>query len=121
MARARFVPKPTQDPGTARFANAEEAWFWCVQAAEAKAQGARIAAGQAETPRPCEPLDILAAVDRLYRQRRLIRDHLCVLRHYGQRLTPPDPRRKREQRASTLWREAFDHLTPVLQTKGIVE
>ncbi|OYD84376.1 hypothetical protein [Azospirillum brasilense] len=103
------------------FVSAEEAWFWSVQAQDAKAAGARIAAGRGLVQRPCEPGDVLCAVDRLYRRRLLIRDHLHVLVHYGRRLMAPDPARYREQRAHTLWREAFERLRPVLREKGIVQ
>ena len=71
-------------------------------------------------PRPCEPLDMMREVDRLYRQRKLIRDHLHVLIHYGRRLMAPDPERRLEIRASSLWREALAFLDPVLREKGIV-
>jgi hypothetical protein len=120
----RFFPRPLPsagDSGGVPFGSAEEAWFWSVQAHEAKAAGARVTAGQGLVPRPCEPGDVMRAVDRLYRQRRLVRDHLHVLVHYGRRLMPPDPDRFREQRASALWREAFDHIGPLLHDKGIVQ
>jgi len=122
MSRARIpVPRMTDPPGGVPFGSAEEAWFWSVQAQEARAEGARCAAGLGLVPRPCEPFDVMRAVDRLYRQRRLVRDHLHVLVHYGRRLMPPDPDRFREQRASVLWREAFDHIGPLLRDKGIVQ
>ena len=60
-------------------------------------------------------------IDRLYRQRKLIRDHLHVLVHYGRRLMAPDPERRLEIRASSLWREALAFLDPVLRQKGIVQ
>ncbi len=110
---------PERAPGHP-FDSPEEAWFWSVQAHEAKAAGARVVAGLGLTPRPCEPDDVLRAVDRLYRQRKLVRDHLHVLVHYGRRLAAPDPDRRREQRASDLWREAFGRIGPVLRQKGIV-
>lgn len=102
------------------FATAEEAWFWYVQAYEAKASGARVAAGQGKVQRPCEPIDIYRTVDQLYRRRKLLRDHLHVLVHYGKRQMAPDPNRDREYQASRLWREAFDHLGPVLLSKSII-
>lgn len=120
MSRDRFVPRPTNTATTVPFANAEEAWFWFIQAYDARHAGARVIAGDADVPRPCEPLDMLRAIDRLYRQRRLVRDHLCVLVHYGRRFDAPHPNRYTEARASSLWREAFDRITPVLQGKGIV-
>jgi hypothetical protein len=110
------IPQPAQTP----FADPQEAWFWSVQATDAKLAGARIAAGLGLVPRPCEPGDVVRAVDRLYRQRRLERDHLLVLVHYGRRAAAPDPQRTREARASLLWGEAFARLGPVLRAKGIV-
>lgn len=102
------------------FVSTEEAWFWFVQAQEARSSGARIVAGRGTVPRPCEPLDMMREIDRLYRQRKLIRDHLHVLVHYGKRLMAPDPERRLESRASSLWREALAFLDPVLREKGIV-
>lgn len=112
---------PAFQVGGVPFGSAEEAWFWSVQAQEAKAAGARITAGRGLVERPCEPSDVLRAVDRLYRRRQLLRDHLHVLVHYGRRLMAPDPDRRREQRAHTLWREAFALLAPLLREKGIVQ
>lgn len=106
---------------TVPFRDAEEAWFWFVAAQAAKADGARFSAGTALYPRPCEPLDILKVLDRLYRTRRLIRDHLLVLRHYGRRHLPPDPYRKKEMRAYQLWHEALERIGVVLMRKGIIE
>jgi hypothetical protein len=113
--------KTIEDPTAVSFVNVEEAWFWFVQALEARATGARICAGKGELPRPCEPLDMLHVIDRLYRQRRLIRDHLHVLVHYGRRLMAPDPERRLEARASGLWREALACIDPILREKGIVQ
>ena len=120
MARESFTPRPTSAAEGEPFASSEEAWFWSVQAHDAKAAGARVTAGRGLVTRPCEPLDVLRVVDRLYRQRRLVRDHLAVLVHYGRRLMAPDPSRRLEQRASSLWAEAFAALAPALRTKGIV-
>lgn len=120
MARDRFVPRPCAAVAGIPFPSAEEAWFWFVRAQEAKAAGARIAAARAEVPRPCEPIDLMRVIDGLYRHRRLIRDHLHVLAHYGRRSAAPDPERRREQRAWALWREAFGLIEPVLRGKGIV-
>ncbi|HRJ61636.1 MAG TPA: hypothetical protein PKZ99_10710 [Azospirillaceae bacterium] len=103
------------------FKTAEEAWFWFVQAQEAKAAGARIIAGMGLVQRPCEPLDIYRAVDRLYRQRKLLRDHLHVMAHYGRRQSAPNSSRDREARAADLWREAFERLAPLLRQKGVVQ
>ena len=77
-------------------------------------------AGQGDVPRPCEPLDIMREVDRLYRSRLLLRDHLHVLVHYGRRQEAPDAQRPREARAAHIWQEAFQHIGPVLSRKGII-
>ncbi len=105
---------------TIPFESAQEAWFWFISAQEAKASGARIVAGSGLFPRPCEPIDILKAVDQLHRKRRLVRDHLLVLRHYGRRHMAPDPRRAKEARADALWEEALERLEEVLIAKKIV-
>lgn len=118
-AKIRQEPLDSSDDSVP-FVSTEEAWFWFVQAQEARSSGARIVAGRGTVPRPCEPLDMMREIDRLYRQRKLIRDHLHVLVHYGKRLMAPDPERRLECRASSLWREALAFLDPVLREKGIV-
>ena len=115
-----YIPRQQTAAEIVPFQSAEEAWFWFVGAQEARQDGARFSAGQGLMPRPCEPVDILKAVDRLYRQRRLIRDHLMVLRYYGRRRMPPDCRRMREARAYTIWTEALERIEAVLVNKGIV-
>jgi hypothetical protein len=102
------------------FIDAEEAWFWFIQSQQARNDGARYVAGMSLTPRPCEPTDILKILDRLYRNRLLVRDHLLVLRHYGRRQMAPDPRRVKEAIAHKLWIEAFEKIEPVLIRKKIV-
>lgn len=102
------------------FDDAVEAWFWFISAQQAKNEGARYTAGLSLTPRPCEPADILKILDRLYRQRRLLRDHLLVLRHYGRRQMEPDLRRPKEMRAYKIWHEAIERIEPPLIKKGIV-
>lgn len=102
------------------FRDAEEAWFWFIAAQQARSEGARITAGQGVCLRPCEPIDILKVLDGLYRQRRLLREHLLVLRHYGRRHMAPDPCRVKEARAAHLWREALERMAAVLERKGIV-
>lgn len=114
------LPRPQTDVETVPFRSVEEAWFWFIQAQAARAEGARIAMGLGLASRPCEPIDILRVIDRLYRQRRLKMDHLLVLRHYGRRMMPPDPRRKSEQRGYKLWAEAMARIAPVLARKNII-
>jgi len=102
------------------FDSVEEVWFWFIAAQQARNEGAKYIAGAGLIKRPCEPVDILKVMDGLYRKRRLVRDHLLVLRHYGRRHMAPDPRRTKEKRAHFLWHEAFDRMRPVLERKGIV-
>lgn len=120
MPRDSYLPRPLADLPTTPFDSVEDAWFWFMQANEARQAGAKIVAGMSATPRPCEPLDMLRVIDRLYRNRRLMLDHLRVLAHYGRRLMAPDPLRSGEARASRLWREALSRMEPVLRGKGIV-
>jgi len=115
-----YSPKTHTNTDVNPFNNAEEAWFWFINAQEAKNSGARVTAGQSLTPRPCEPTDILKILDRLYRNRRLTRDHLLVLRHYGRRQLAPDLNHIKEVRAHGLWAEAMERIEPVLISKEIV-
>lgn len=107
-------------PRAVPFETAQDAWFWFIDAQQAKDDGARITAGQGLVPRPCEPLDIFHVVDRLYRNRRLIWDHMLVLRHYGLRKMAPDPYRPKEAKAATLWGEAMERLEEAFIRKCIV-
>jgi len=120
MAHDHEAPRPPAAVDGEPFADASQAWFWCMQAYKARFDGARIKAGLAETARPCEPTDVMRVVDRLYRQRRLIPDHIAVLGHYGRRLSAPEPERPREGRAALLWQEAMGRLGRALRAKGIV-
>ncbi len=99
----------------------EEAWFWFIAAQAAKNDQAKFTAGLSLYPRPCEPVDILKVVDTLYRNRRLVRDHFYILKHYGERNMPPDPTRNNEIRAFQLWAEAMERMAPILERKGIIE
>ncbi len=119
-SKEKYSPKMQADLEATPFESAEEAWFWFIQAQEARNDGARFIASQGLVTRPCEPLDFLRLLDRLYRQRRLLRDHLLVLRHYGRCLLPPDPMRIKEVRAHGIWTEALNRMGPVLERKGIV-
>lgn len=120
VTKTNYTPLRSRDEKAIPFTSAEEAWFWFIQAHKAKQDGARFSYGQGLAPRPCEPLDILKVVDRLYRNRRLLWDHVLVLNHYGKRMMAPDPERVKEMRASTLWDQAFERITEILEKKGIV-
>ncbi len=119
-SKDRYTPKKQNETETTMFHNAEEAWFWFILAQEARNEGARFTAGLSLTTRPCEPMDILKIIERLHRNRRLLMDHILVLRHYGKRQMAPDPRRVKEVRAFSLWKEALERIEPLLVSKGIV-
>lgn len=121
MTTERYTLRPQPAIETTPFATVEDAWFWFVQAQQARSDGARYSAGAGLVPRPCEPVDILTILTQLHRSRRLTMDHLLVLRHYGRRMMAPDPRRAKEVRAHDLWVEALERLEPALMRKGIIE
>lgn len=102
------------------FATVEEAWFWFMQAYTARRDGAKIVAGAGVCERPCEPVDILNVLNRLYRGRRLLIEHVRILHHYGVRLMAPDPSRSRESYDHLVWAEAMGRLREALELKGIV-
>ncbi len=102
------------------FATVEEAWFWFMQAQIARRDGAKIVAGVGLYERPCEPIDILNVLNRLYRGRRLLIEHIRILHHYGVRLMVPDPLRRNEVYAHHMWVEAMACLREALEAKGIV-
>lgn len=120
MSRHSIPQTTPKDTETTPFSNAEEAWFWFIQANQAKQDGARQSASQGDVIRPCESVDILNILERLHRHRRLDMNHFRVLRHYGVRMMAPDIRRPHEAAAARLWREAMGILNDVLVDKGIV-
>ena len=117
----RYIPKHQTAVETTLFDSAEQAWFWFIQAQQARIDGARATMGAGLVPRPCEPIDILHCLDRLYRQRKLSMDHLLVLRHYGRHMVAPDPSRAQEIRGYRLWIEALEQLGPMLEAKKIIQ
>ena len=120
-SRPPYVPNQSCLHTAVPFGSVEEAWFWFIDANQARLDGARFTAARGHIRRPCEPVDMLRILDRLYRTRRLSMDHLRVLRFYGVRQMPPEGWRRREARAATLWREAMRALEPVLEAKGILK
>ncbi len=121
MTRMRRGPAPAPSR-VESFDTVEEVWFWFMAARRAAADGAHFARGsRGGVPRPCEPADILRLLDRLHRVRRLERDHLLVLRHYGQRGWPPDPYAPRERHAARLWDEAMRAMEVPLRAKGVLK
>ena len=105
-------------PNTQPFPDAEQAWFWTVAALSAR----RDATGRGErgTPRPCDPDDVIRALDRLYRQRRIDLLHARILRIWGERGIAPNPADPGQASDSRIWREAMERLDGKLRASGIV-
>ena len=100
---------------TQPFPDAEAAWFWCLETAEAVHSGARLRAGMGAVSRPCESVDIQNVVLRLVRQQLLNDAHLRTLCTYGrQQMRPGNPA------DAWLWQQAMNRMTPPLQRKGII-
>jgi hypothetical protein len=95
------------------FVSAEEAWFWTVTALRARQQDLKMPKGEV---RPCDPDDVIRALDGLYRQGRIGPDHARVLRRYGEQGVVP----KEIENDRTLWDESMSHLLSQLSAKGIV-
>lgn len=64
--------------------------------------------------------EIIQCLDRLYRARRIDLFHARILRVYGERGRPPDPKNRAESRDFAVWREALDRLEWQLRARGIV-
>ncbi len=106
------------------FTTAEQAWFWFIQAARAAHDGTHYAkvggTGFSNGVTASYIADILDIVDRLRRNRRLLYDHILVLRHYGIRAVSPIQSRKQEARAATLWHQAMKILDVAFVRQGLV-
>lgn len=105
--------------GTVPFASAEQAWFWTVASLAARRDGT--GAGSGRTPRPCDPDDIIRALDLLYRHGGIGPAHARVLRRWSERGVSPDPRFASERQDFALWRDALAQLEGMLRAKGIVD
>jgi hypothetical protein len=109
-SRAAAAPQP--------FRSAQAAWFWCMGIIQARRDGAGATFGHQR--RICEPDDIVQALDRLYRQRRIELAHVRILRIWGERGQAPDEAVPAERGDARLWREAMRHLDHALRGRGIV-
>jgi hypothetical protein len=113
---------PQRRPDEAQpFRSACAAWLWCAGFLEARKLGAGAAFGTGGI-RPCEPDDIVKAIDRLYRQRRIDLQHARILRVWGERGRAPLPHStdKSERADARVWGEAMRALDAPLRGRGIV-
>ena len=119
MSRPRKTLRP-QSEWAEPFDSADQAWFWFVSTLIARADGARQRAGISGVARPCEPVDMWRAVDRLERAKLLSGAEIQVMREFGCRGLPPDPQALSEVAADRLWRKGIETLEIELIRKGIV-
>ncbi len=116
----RLTPVVRPLPGTIPFADAAEAWFWTLNALAARHGGSNSGGGGRGLPRPCDPDDVIRALDLLHRRGGIGLDHARVLRHWGERGVVPNPASPRQRAEAALWAEAMERLEGLLRAKGIV-
>lgn len=112
-----LLPKRTGTPEP--FRSTQAAWLWCMRMLLARQDGAGAAFGTGGA-RICEPDDIVEALDRLYRQRRIDLAHARILRLYGERGYAPRRDIPKERGDERLWMEAIAALDAPLRARGIV-
>lgn len=99
---------------TTPFQSPAEAWRWALRAVEIRAGTASPrAAGTGSVLRPCDPDDVVAIFDALFRRQAITREHTRVLRRYPLE----EPTLKADE---ALWNEAMAAAEPALRSKGIV-
>jgi hypothetical protein len=101
--------QPTETKG---FSSAEAAWFWT--SACLRAGGAKQSAG------PCAPEEVLRAIDRLYRNRRIDLTHAKVMRRWGERGVAPARPRAAVRSDWHIWTEAMTALDGSLRARGLI-
>jgi hypothetical protein len=119
-ARPARAPRPLDDRPTEPFTSVEEAWFWSLAAKLARDEGARPKAGEATTPRPCEPLEVVHLAERLHREGRLSPVQWKVMLAFGRAFIAPDPRLAGQRRLAAHWRAGLEALGAALKAKGIL-
>ena len=100
------------------FTGPEDAWFWTIASLDARACGKRRA--PPGTPRPCTPDDIVTALNRMYRQRRIDLHDARVLRAYGERGFAPVADHPAEAADRAIWDRVMGLLERVLLQRGII-
>jgi hypothetical protein len=98
------------------FSSAKEARFWTMSAITAAAAGAPSARSRGGP----SPDDVVKALDRLYRNRRIDLEHARVLRIWGNKRREPDPTVPGQAGDARLWSEAIGHLEWPLRVRGII-
>ena len=101
------------------FGSVSAAWMWTMKMLAARRDGADAGFGSRGI-RPCEPDDVVKALDRLYRQRRIDLAHARILRIYGERQEEPNVSIVSQRGDRRLWDEAMERLREPLRNRGIV-
>lgn len=126
---ARSIVRGLELPcGAIAFVSAAQAWFWTVGALAARHAGIRQsnvvrgASGRTRLKirRPCDPDDIMRALDLLHRRGEIDLAHARVLRRWGDCGVAPDATRLGQEDDAKLWTEALDRLEVLLRAKSIV-
>lgn len=96
------------------FRSAEQAWFWTMGALLRRRDGGGVGG---DGRKICTPDDIVTALDELFRDKRISPAQVEILRHYGERHTPPVQRTEH----GALWRDAMVKLQRALEARGICQ
>lgn len=120
MTRMRLIPRPTVVSEGVAFDTAQEAWLWAAFITRHGADGGSLTAHKSNTPKPCEPRDVISVACRLRRSGVLSGYEFGTLCRYGAEERPPDARIWEEVQDDRYWSQALGKLTGPLQEKGIV-
>ena len=99
-------------PAASPLPSVDETWMWTM--ASLRAREGMFARPE---PRACRPKRIIACVERLHRTRKLTREHLHTMQHYGNRGHAPAGRFGLRL---ALWREGMQQLDRALRLEGII-
>lgn len=105
------------------FTSVEELMRWFSQAWQARVEGARVTGGISQTPRPCEPLDVMVVLSRLSQKGDLNDEDIKLINRLAQRgfyLGTCEGRRPLRERDRDRWYHISQRLIPVFRAKGIL-
>ena len=113
--------------GATAFVSAAEAWLWTVGALAARHGIRQSSVGRGnggrtriKIQRPCDPDDIIRALDLLHQSGGITLDHARVLRRWGDRGREPDATRAGQEADAVQWTAAMTRLEVLLRAKTIV-
>ena len=112
--------RTSDDTAILPFRSAGEAWLWTMAALLARRDGAGVSWRPDGPPRPCDPDDVVRALNALHRQRSIELLHVRILRIWGERQTAPPNRRLQHRSDWRLWQQAMGQLEWALRARGIV-